>query len=281
MIAPWMLKNWIILRIRSLRSATRSSATPIFILSLKLEYAHSMRDYDVTDKRTLPLEVTIRGEKTQGLLGLTFLAAPLALFALRFRQGRRLLAVGLLLGLPYYFNIGTRFLIPALPFVSLSMALAMGSTPWLLATLMIFHAFTSYPSEIHRYSASYVWKLDHILIAEALRLVPQDKYLRQKSAEYSAARMVEAAVPKGERILGTQSVPLAYCNRDFLVGYQGALNQTMIDTMNIGWVQDYQPTRIGIIQVSYAERSPDTRASDRLIRQSRCSMERSRNALLP
>src|SRR6202034_3200802 len=45
-----------------------------------------------------------------------------------------------------------------------------------------------------------------------------------------------------ERILGFRGVPYAYCNREFLVSYQGALNQTLIDFFNVAIVEDYGPT---------------------------------------
>ena len=157
----------------------------------------------MTDKRELPLEVTIRGGKTQGLLGMTFLAAPLALLALRYRHGRRLLAAGLMLGVLYFANIGTRFLIPPLPFVCLAMALAIGSGtgsgPPLLAALMMFHAASSWPAEMHRYSDKFVWGLNHVMFNQALRLIPQEKFLRESDRDYGAARLVEATVPEGER----------------------------------------------------------------------------------
>jgi len=247
MIAPWMLKNWIIVQNPIAPFGNAIFRNPYFHPIYESELEDALQSYGVTDKRTLPLEVTIRGQKTQGLLGVTFLLAPIALLALRFREGRRLLAAGLLLALPYYANIGTRFLIPPLPFVSLAMALAIGSTP-LLAALMIFHGFFSWPSEIHRYGGKYAWKLDHILFTQALRLEPQDKYLREKSRDYGAARLVEATVPKGELILGTTGVPMAYCDRDVLVSYQGALSQTMLDWLNTAFIPDYQPTLVELFQ---------------------------------
>lgn len=253
MIAPWMLKNWIILRNPVAPFGNTIFRNPYFHPIFETEYTHALQDYGVADKRTLPLEVTIRGDKTQGLLGLIFLAAPIALLSLRFQSGRRMLLLALLLALPYYYNIGTRFLIPSLPFISLSMALAIGSYPAVLAAVMIFHGFFSWPSEIRRYSRQYVWRLDRVQIPQALRLIPQDRYLRSVSQEYSAARMVEATVPKGERILATAGVPYAYCNRDFLVSYQAALNQTLMDTIDMGFVRDYQPT------VTYTFRFPERR----------------------
>jgi hypothetical protein len=248
MIAPWMLKNWIVLQNPIAPFGNTIFRNPYFHPIAEMDYSNVMRDYGVKDKRTLPLEVTIRGGRTQGLLGLIFLLAPIAFLALRFRAGRRLLAAALLLGLPYYFNIGTRFLIPALPFVSMAMALSIGSWPVLLGAMMIVHAFFSWPSEIHRYSAQYVWQLEKIPILEALRLIPQDRYLRDRSEEYGAARLVEAKVPKGERILGTDGVTYAYCSRDFLISFQAALNQTLIDSLNIGWVLDFQPTVVEIFK---------------------------------
>jgi hypothetical protein len=256
MITPWMLKNWIIVRNPVAPFGNAIFRNPYFHPIFEKEYAEAMQGYGVTDKRTLPLEVTIRGEKTGGILGVVFLAAPLALLALRERHGRRLLATGLLLGLPYFADIGTRFLIPALPFVSLAMALAVRSTPGigtaLLAALMIFHGISSWPDELRRYTGKFAWRLDHILVRPALRLIPQEQYLRENEG-YGAARLVEATVPQGERILGLRGVAYAYCNRVFLVSYQSALSQTLIDSMNMGWAEAYQPTQVLTFQ--FPERS--------------------------
>ncbi len=61
----------------------------------------------------------------RGVLGPVFLAAPLALLALRNREGRKLLLPCALVLLPYIGNIGTRFLISSLPFLSLALALTL------------------------------------------------------------------------------------------------------------------------------------------------------------
>ena len=241
MIAPWMIKNWIVFHNPVAPFADTVFRNPYFHPMFEKQYGLAMRWYDVQDKRTLPIEVILRGGKTQGLLGLIFLLSPMALLALRFREGRRLLMLGLLLGLPYYFNFGTRFLIPSLPFVSMAMALAIGSWPMALGAMMIVHALASWPSEIARYSDKAAWRIEEISFAEALRMVPQDQFLRERSQAYGAARLVEATVPKGERILGTAGVAYAYCNRQFLIDYQAALNQTLVDTLDVAWIDDYHP----------------------------------------
>ncbi len=243
MIAPWMVKDWITVQNPVAPFGNAIFRNPYFHPIYETQLSNALRSYGVTDKRALPLEVTIRGQKTQGLLGVTFLLAPIALLALRYREGRRLLAAGLVLALPYYANIGTRFLIPPLPFLSMGMALGIGSVP-VLAGLMVLHAFFSWPSQIHRYGGRNAWKLDRILFSEALRLTPQEEFLRQRSPEYGAARLVEATVPAGERILATRSVPLAYCNRELLVDYHGAASQTMLDWVASGFIPDYQPTLV-------------------------------------
>ncbi len=101
---------------------------------------------------------------------------------------------------------------------------------------------------MHRYGGQYAWRLDHVLDKEALRLVPQEKFLREKSRDYNAARLVEATVPKGELILGTVGVPMSYCDRDFLIDYRGARSQTMVDWLDTGFIPDYQPTLVESFQ---------------------------------
>lgn len=248
MVAPWLVKNWIILKNPIAPFGNTIFRNPYFHPIFESQYTDAMQGYGVQNKWALPLEVTIRGDKTEGLLGVIFLAAPLALLSLRFRAGRRLLLAALLLGLPYYLNLGTRFLIPPLPFVSLAMALALTSLPLALAAIMLFHAFFSWPSEVHHFSAPYVWKLDRILYREALRIVPQDEYLRSVSMEYSAARMVEQYVPKEETILATHDIPSAYCDRKFIDSYTSGLSQELLDIINVGWIGDFQPSVTGTFQ---------------------------------
>ena len=135
MVMPWMLKDWIVLQNPLPRLRTGSSEILTSTSRLSRITTAYYRRYDIQDLRTLPLEVTVRGGVTQGVLGAVFLAAPIGLAALRFRAGRRLLAAGTVMLATYFLNIGTRFLIPCLPFFSLAMALALGNIPALFAGL--------------------------------------------------------------------------------------------------------------------------------------------------
>ena len=181
MFAPWMLKDWVVFENPVAPFANRFFRNPYFHIQAEEEYTAYYRRYDLPDLRKLPLEVTVRGGVTEGVIGMAFLAAPVALASLRFRAGRRLLAAGAKVVLGHVrisWNVGTRFLIPSLPYFSLEMALALGNSTALLTGFMIFQAVTTWPSGLKLKADANVWRLYRILFREALRIVPQDQYVR-------------------------------------------------------------------------------------------------------
>jgi hypothetical protein len=240
MVIPWMLKDWIVLRNPIAPFGNQIFRNPNFHVQAEREYTAYYRRYDIPDLRALPIEVTVRGGVTQGVLGMAFLAVPISLAALRYRAGRRLLAAGTVMLATYFLNIGTRFLIPSLPFFSLAMALALGNSSALLPVLMVFHAFTSWPAGVKLYADPNAWRLDRILFKQALRIAPQEQYLRDFTV-YNQAKLVDAKVPKGEPVLAFLGVPDAYTSHEILVSYQAAFNETTADILNNGWIQGYQP----------------------------------------
>ncbi len=242
MIVPWVAKDWIYAANPVAPFFNKVFRNPYRRVVAEQEYNEYLSNYGVENKWTLPLEVTVRGEKTTGLIGPVFLLLPLALLALRFREGRRLLLPGLLMFLPYFTNVGTRFLIPSLPFFSLAMALAV---PWpaVLAAMMMLHAWASWPSHIHYYSSPYAWRLDRILWKQAIRKIPQDRYLMENFSGYGIARMIDDAVPKGARVLAVNGVADAYTSHEVLVSFQAALNDDLADILDAGWDEGRQPLR--------------------------------------
>jgi hypothetical protein len=246
MIVPWMAKDWIYAENPVAPFMNKAFRNPYRRVIQEQEYADFLSRYGVENKWTLPLEVTVRGEKTTGLLGPIFLLAPIALLALRFREGRRLLLPGFFLFLPFFTNVGTRFLIPCLPFFSLAMAMAVASLPVgtaLLAAMILIHAVASWPSMIPHYSAKYAWRLDRILYKQAIRKIPQDRYLAQNFTGYGIARLIDDNVPKGARVLAVNGVPDSYTTHEVLVSFQSALNDDLASILNIGWEESMQPTR--------------------------------------
>jgi hypothetical protein len=242
MIAPWMAKNWIYARNPVAPFFNKWFPNPYRRIISEQEYTEYLRSYGVEKKSQLPLEVTMWGEKTGGLLGPIFLLAPVALLALRFREGRRLLLPGLLLFAPYFSNVGTRFLIPCLPFISMAMAMAVPWTPLLMA-IIVFHAVASWPSVVKRYSAQYAWKLDRILYKQAIRKIPQYRYLTENFINFDVARLIDDHVPKGARVLAVNGVADAYTSHEVLVSFQAALNDDLADIFDMGWQEGRWPTK--------------------------------------
>jgi len=242
MIVPWVAKDWIYVENPVAPFFNKIFRNPYRRVVTEQEYNDYLSNMGVENRWTLPIEVTVRGEKTGGLIGPIFLLAPIALLALRFREGRRLLLAGLLVFAPYLANVGTRFLIPCLPFFALAMAMAI-SWPPALAAILLFHAVASWPSMIPRYAAKYAWRLDRVLYKQAIRKIPQDRYLRENFAPYGIARMIDESVPKGLPVLAVNGLPDSYTTHEILVGFQSAYNDDLADILNSGWDEIRQPTR--------------------------------------
>ncbi len=248
MMLPWIIKDWIYLGDPIAPFGGSIFRNPnVHVLTVQ-EWAEDLRKYDLPDKWKLPLELTVRGGHLQGVVGPVFLAAPLALFALRFRAGRRLLLAGGVLLIPYFGNIGTRFLIPCLPFIAMAMTLAVGNLPRIAAALVLFHAIASWPPMIPSYADEVAWKIIHFPLQAALRRESEDSFLRKRLYTYAEARMIEEHVPPGERVLAMTSVAESHTSREILVSFQAAFNQLLMDTINTGWNDSFRPKLAMVFQ---------------------------------
>jgi hypothetical protein len=245
LIAPWLLKNWIWVDNPFSPFFNKIFPNPYVHVSLEEDWRQYLRHYiGLGSYWEIPLEVAVRGRVLCGLLGPVFLLAPLALLALRERAGRRLLAAALVFGCVYPLNIGTRFLIPILPFLSLALALAVARIRGLAPLLLLFHAFAGWPTSIRLYADPYAWRLEKPLPwKQALRVDPEDAFLTRSMSSYVAARMIEEFVPKGERVFMLTQVAEAYTTRDILVAYQSASNNTTGDILWTPVIEDYHPRR--------------------------------------
>jgi hypothetical protein len=241
MAVPWMAKDWIYLHNPVAPFANQWFPNPYFyVLIEKLWMAH-MRTYGLTNLWTLPLEVTIRGEATQGLIGPVFLAFPLALLALWSREGRKLMVPCALVLITYFGNIGARFLIPCLPFLSLAMLIALDGAAPLLILLVAVQALASWPASLPRYTRA--WALQGIPYKAALRMIPEEEYLGAHP-EYHWARMVEKYVPPGKLVFTLTGLPDAYTTREALFIAWGALSNDIGDALYTGWNKGWQPARL-------------------------------------
>ena len=243
--APWLMKNVLWTGNPVAPFFNRVFPNPYVTIAFEREYVEHMRNYHgLKSHSEIPLEITVRGHVLCGLLGPLFLLAPLSLLALRGALGRRLLLAAAVFASVYAANIGTRFLIPALPFVSLALALVFARLRVVLAVVIAAHAALSWPDVIPTYAAEYAWRLDRIWWKPALRMESEDGFLTRRWPTYAVARLLDAHMKPGERVLTFNQVPEAYTSREVLVVYQSAEAARLGTVLWTPLIPDYKPVRV-------------------------------------
>jgi len=241
LIVPWMVKNWIWVANPFSPFLNGLFPNPYVTVSFEQEYRHHMALYELGSRWQIPMQATTYGSLSS-LLGPVFLLSPIALLALRRREGRQLLLAALVFGATYFSNISTRFLIPPLPFVALAMALVLGRVPRLLVAVALLHSLISWPSVAARYCHSDAWHLVKVPWREALRIKPEGPYLESNLPLYGAARLVERTAAAGSTVFAFTPIPDAYTSRKILVAYQSSENVTIREILWSAFTPDYQPT---------------------------------------
>src|SRR5262249_49509693 len=110
LISPWVVRNsfWVMNPVAPF--ANRWFPNAFYHPRMERIYVEMLKRYEgIKHWWQIPLELTLRGGITGGLLNPVFLMFPLSLLALWTRQGRRLLLAGLIFAVPAWFNTGSRF----------------------------------------------------------------------------------------------------------------------------------------------------------------------------
>jgi hypothetical protein len=240
---PWLAKNIAFTGNPVSPFANAWFTNPVYSAELEESYKRDMRESPGVSAWQAPLEATTRGAKLGGLLGPLFLLTPVALFAARQAETRRLLLTGLLLAVPFGLNAGTRFLMPAVPFVSLAIGTAIPSVR-IAQAMVALHAVLSWPSMVPLYADSNAWRLEGFPIRAALRLESEESFLSRMSFPYVQARMVEDHVLEGERVFsfGTMAAD-AYTSRELIVGFQSKFGARIRDLLITPILFEQQPSR--------------------------------------
>jgi hypothetical protein len=237
---PWMAKN--LLWVHNPVSPFFNSVFPnqYVTSSFEADYRRYYSRYELSSLWQIPLAVTVKGQLI-GVLGPVFLLAPLALLALRRREGRQLLLAAAVFGSTYFANIGTRFLIPPLPFLAMAMVLGLGSK-LLAQSLALAHAVISWPAIVTRYTLPGAWNLEELPWKYALRLKPEADYLRRHLPQYGIDELIERTTEPGASIFTFHAIPEAYTSRRILVEYESASNHMSAATLWTGFLRGWQPT---------------------------------------
>jgi hypothetical protein len=242
MIAPWLLKNWIFLQNPVAPFFNHLFPNPYVTPAFEDTYRRLMATYNLHSLRQIPMEVTTYGG-ISGVLGPVFLLSPLALLALRRREGRQLLLAALVFGVNYFSNIAARFLLPCLAFVALAMMLVLSAIPQLAAAVALIHCVISWPAVVPRYARADAWRLARIPWKEALRIKPEEPYLESHLANYGADRLIERATPPDATIFSFTPIPEAYTSRHIRIEYQAAPNQIAGKILWTATQPEFAPTR--------------------------------------
>ena len=240
-IAPWMLKDWLWVGNPVAPFFNTVFRNPFVTIAFEKDYTQYFKLYDLTTRWQIPWAVTVSA-KLQGLLGPVFLLAPIALVALRWRAGRQLLLAALVFGVNYFGNVGTRFLIPPLPFVALAMALVLARIPALAAAVVLLHAALSWPAVVPRYALPGAMHITKVPWREALRIRDTDHFMRTRLPEYGAVRLIEERTPPGASVFSFRPIPEAYTSRRLFIEYESAWNETLGRILKGAFVPGLLPT---------------------------------------
>jgi hypothetical protein len=244
MAAPWLIRNWVWVGNPVAPLFNRLFPNPFTHITFEDDYRRYFRTHNLPSLKPLFWIVTVRGQ-LGGQLGPVFLLTPLALLSLRMREGRRLLLAGSFFLLPWAGNIGARFLLPALPFAALGIALALAFSARLRTALVLLAAVLAWPDVTQRYSAPHngAWRITGSPWKAALALVPQDDFLLRVSPEWVTARMLDQFVPEGKQVWSTESIAEAYSKTKVLVNYYSAEGELIQDILHTATSPDLPPTR--------------------------------------
>jgi len=125
---------------------------------------------------------------------------------------------------PEAFQIQTRFLLPAIPFVALAMGLALQRIPVLVYTLLFVHAVLCWPTVMSRYADDSL-RVRHFLPKQALRIETEDSTLTYRLPGYQQAKLVEQWTPPNSRIFCYANPAEAYTSRELLIYYESTQNR--------------------------------------------------------
>ncbi len=233
MIAPWMIRNAVEVGNPVAPLLNRFFPNPFFHIATEELYSKSMRSYGGVSLLDLPLEITIGGTKLQGVAGPVFLLAPIALLALRRRNGRIIVALATVLAVPWLFNMGTRFLMQSLPLMALAMAMAVPRAG--AYALLLIQAIGCAPPLLEQYAPSYPelfpWQA-------ALRLESEPHFMQRVSWDYRVAEMIEANTLPADRIFDLYGLQLALLDREVVGSYQTAAGDNLSSGFEVALLQE-------------------------------------------
>ncbi|HEY1221150.1 MAG: hypothetical protein ABSE42_02865 [Bryobacteraceae bacterium] len=266
LVAPWLLKNWMWMHNPLAPFFNSYFPNPYVTIYFEEDYKSYFQIYDLASRWQIPLAATVHGG-LGGILGPVFLLAPLGLAALRKPLGRQLWLAALVFGANYFSNIGTRFLIPPLPFVALAMAMAFTALPGMALAVVVLHAALCWPPVVAKLLPTGYWRLAITPWRDAFHLRDPERYFDNHLALYPVSELVEKATPPGSSVLTFKAIPDAYTSRRILVDWESAANQVAVRIFQSAAIGTHAPNgrlrftfparRLRAIRVNQTASGPD------------------------
>jgi hypothetical protein len=240
---PWVVRNWIWLSNPLAPFYNAWFPNPYYHPGMEQTYRDGLSGYEgIAEVWRIPLELTtLGGGGVGGILGPVFLLAPLALLALRYRVGRLMLLVAVVLALPATQNIGARFLIPTLPFLAMAIGLAIMQTPGAIALLAAFHVVLCWPGVLSTYCHKHAWRLGPPRADAAFRRIPEADWVKRHSPEVALSGQIDVVVPPDRKLFSFAGRPEAYLNREIAVSYQ-SVEANLINDILLAPIHAHKPT---------------------------------------
>ncbi len=167
-----------------------------------------LRDYGGVGLALAIPALAFDGRALQGLIGPVLLLLPLGLLALRRPRVRLLPLAGLVLMLPWFLNLGARFLMPALLFFALALMATLPRRA--AAAIVVLGAVLGLPPVAGWYSDPDAWRLRGLPLRAALRIEPESEYLNRTLWTTELASLVGRHTAPGEAVLDLFGAPAAY-----------------------------------------------------------------------
>lgn len=233
--APWILRACWMSGNPAAPFANHWFPNPWFHESTEAALRQHVTSYQVPPAE-LPWELALGGRRINGLLGPVFLLAPVGLVALRRSEGRLLWAAAAVATVPWWLNHGTRFILPGTPFVALTLASVLPHRVAWIA--VIVQGVACWPAVMDRWVPAGGWRLAGVPWHAALRLEPEDRYLRQSLTEYRIAAAVNKHVKPDEPLLDLVGIATAYVSAPVRGHWQYAAAERAAEALRLAATMD-------------------------------------------
>ncbi len=227
MILPWLIKNLVFTGNPVAPFANTWFPNDVFDPALEIAYRTYLGfNPDQPRLAQIPFLVLADGFRLGGLLGPVFYLAPLVLFS-----RARFVWPALLFAGPFLLNLGARFLIPGLPFVSLGMAQVLGRFRFVWPLVLVLHLLLGWYPVTHAFAHIYAWHIKEFNWRAALRLETEAQFLGRKVVEYPM--FAELQKLRGGKVLTYAQFGDSYAGVEMITG---TLSRRGVEMREMLWV---------------------------------------------